>query len=116
MQTLSKNYNFRFPKNKIKTLYYPSKNDFHTYFSVKFCSREQNECTNVLTFFEHVHHIPEDLQCVVHKADVDDASYIGKLLNMPVVIILDTYCDIDDFDQKYDLYYLQDKQAYKEVC
>ena len=106
---LNNNYQFRYPSKQIKDVYYPLsiKTPIHTYYSVPFTSIHIS-CQNVLIFYQNRYYIDGPS----NKIPVQDVYHISKILNMPSVIVLNTYSDIESKLDQYDIYYVQ---AYKEM-
>jgi hypothetical protein len=90
-------YTFKFPQKKIQHVHYitPGSQRYHTV--PLHVSTGKNQ---VLLFWK-------EEPCIKHKNLVtetillEDAIYIGNLMNMPIVIVL------DQKDDTYDLYYIR---------
>jgi hypothetical protein len=112
MLSLKHNFTYKYPSSNLKRVYYPSTGERYTYYSV------QKNNKNILVFFEHTGLIkmPEKSDtpsrpCVINSTDIEEMHHISKLLNMPAVVVLNTYCDIDDRKQMYDIFYTQTKSV-----
>lgn len=100
-----KTYAFRYPNPRPSHVYYPSAGGRLLY-SVPFHSREQSAIRNALLFYGCVSQVP----CVegaskIARLRTEDAIEYGRLLRMPVAILLAARCDLENRDEIHEIYY-----------
>lgn len=60
---------------------------------------------NILVFYDFEKYI--DPQYEIEKMRFEDACYLGSIFNMPLGIVLNTYCNRLNKEEMCDLYYLK---------
>ena len=89
-------YTFKFPQKKIKHVHYitPGSQRYHTVPLQVSTGKKQ-----VLLFWKEEPYKTQNL--VTETILLEDAIYVGNLINMPIVIVL------DQMEDTYDLYYIR---------
>ena len=76
MQLNKLNYQFRYPTNNIKKLYYPSNYSRYCYYSAPFTPLNDARSTeNALIFFQSKHNIEHEFNEIL----IEEALYVQKL-------------------------------------
>lgn len=89
----------------------------HTmFFTTPFVSTSRLETYNVMTTFlhkEHAHHQLEEIRkdshitCTLGEFMLIDISYYAMMLHMPLMVIMNTYCNIDEREEFVDIFYTE---------
>lgn len=101
-------FQFRYPQKQLTKVYFPKPTACkrHTYYSTLFKDKP------VLLFFnDEAQAKNASISTEIDNIHIDEAKYIGQLINMPLVIILNSQCSLETKREEYDIYYLQ---VYKE--
>lgn len=92
--------NFRHVSSKHK-VYAVVRNNH--YYSIPFYSATQKECKNCLVAFQYKEYIERKDDIV--EMTVQDMKYVASLLKMPLIVALNSYCNLDDKEDHVDVYY-----------
>lgn len=83
-------------------------------YTVPFHNKSKNETFNVLATFIHDDYaksvsanLRKELQfeCDTVEYTLTDISYYAHILNMPVIVIIDAWCDLSDREEWFDVFY-----------
>ena len=101
------NYTFKFPQKKIQYVHYvtPGSRRYHT---IPLQTRSGKN--QVLLFWKEQPCIKRTEGFITEKIPFEDALYVGNLMKMPVVIVLETN------DDAYDLYYIRNSPDEIQKC
>lgn len=84
-------------------------------FSIPFNNSIHDERYNVITAFEHKEHAEEQadtfdfkkpgMMCGVYEVPLVDMSFMAVLMGMPMIVIMNNYCDLESKEEMFDLFY-----------
>ena len=85
----------------------------HDCLTIPFYSHVKSDTYNVLTTFLHEEHArayaktisSDETECASIQYSLVDISYYGRQMNMPVVVIIDGWCDLSTKDESFDIFY-----------
>ncbi len=126
-----KNYSFRYLDSK-HNIYYISKTEknrpknFYSslVYTRPFHSKEKNETRNVLIGYISkdmgdikVHEFmdvlkDEEYDLVLKKMSLEDFKHLSSILRTPLIVILNSFCEMKDHTEQYELFYYFNQQRF----
>lgn len=102
-------YNFKYPPRSLSYAYFPQK-ALRSYYTIPFPSKYHDN-QNVLAFYENPALVPEEYANQINKMPLQDVKYLANILKMPAVIVLASYCEIDNRQEVQDVYFINPNSA-----
>lgn len=86
----------------------------HNFLTVPFIHKDRADTSNVVASFLHPEHAQSQIKylheqigvtCDIVSYSLSDLSYYAKAMNIPVIVISDAWCHLNEKEEWYDLYY-----------